>query len=298
MNRAMQLLGSASAWYSTMRYILKNRGNATYGATQLRTLVEKYIFDYGQSSDDYSAAQRAVEEIIPLLTPKSNVILTRIGPAFDGGYIGIAPSTPPYLLSGGAGKNTDFEYELAKDGAIIHIYDPRVQKIPRDHANITHFREALTSENDKTFGKSKSLKQAISLFNRTTGSPLWLKLDIEGSEIELLADEISTLEHFSQIFIEFHDSYRLVDEKFRKNFLTILKSLAKNFDLVSISSNNWRGVTNFGHAFIPDTFEATYLNKKVITNSHPEGVTDSLKRPNNPRRLAIPSVPFVISPTE
>jgi hypothetical protein len=298
MNRAVQFVRSVSAWFSTLRYIIKNRGNSTYGATQLRTLVEKYIFDYGQSSDDYSAAQKAVEEIIPLLTPKANVILTRIGPASDGGYIGVAPSTPPILLSGGAGKNTDFEYELAKDGAIIHIYDPRVQKIPRGHPNITHFKEALSSENDKTFEKSKSLMGAISLLDYSTESPLWLKLDIEGSEMQLLADEISTLEHFSQIFIEFHDSYRLVDEIFRKNFLAILKALAKNFDLVSISSNNWRGVTNFGHVFIPDTFEVTYLNKKVITKSHPKDVVDSLKRPNNPRRLAIPAAPFAVSPAQ
>ena len=116
--------------------------------------------------------------------------------------------------------------------------------------------------------------------------------------MQLLVDEISSLEHFSQIFIEFHDSYRLVDENFRNNFLTILKALAKNFDLVSISSNNWRGVTNFGHVFIPDTFEVTYLNKKVNTNSHPNGVADSLKRPNNPRRLAIPSAPFAVSPAQ
>ncbi len=122
----------------------------------------------------------------------------------------------------------------------------------------------------------------------------WLKLDIKGSEIELLAADLALLSKFQQIFVEFHDTYQAVDPYFRNLFISILEKLNESHYVIAMVLNNWQGFTNFGNAFLPVTFEVTFLSKLVAVKISEDSDYKSLKAANNPKRPEIPDLPFHI----
>jgi hypothetical protein len=247
------------------------------------------------SREELQAAEAALEELGRLLQVTKIDGLMRFGAKNDGGYIGVASLDTPIVLSGGGGKNIDFEIELAEKGSKVHIYDPTIKKLPRNHVNITHISCALTDSNDKTFKDSVTLSEAFSDLDRAEHVPVWLKLDIEGSEIDLLSADLKVLTRFQQIFVEFHDTYKLVDPTYRSNLISILEELQKTHYLISIVSNNWQGMTNFGHAFAPVTFEATFISREFAAGFSNVNEFQSLKSVNNPNRPDIPDRPFQIA---
>ena len=292
MNKFKSRILHIAGWVRLIGYVLKYRGKETFGADDVQRILERHMMENSRSLNDYSGAESAVEESIKLLEPTFISGLARIGPHSDGGYIGLAAPAPKFLLSGGAGKNIDFEIELASQGAEVHVYDPTVTKLPKFHPLIKHQKKALCVNSDRRFKVSTNLTRALQEFNLTGDEIIWLKLDIEFSEWDLLADEIFLLPNFTQIFIEFHDTYKLVEADFRAKFLKVLRALNHDFNLISISSNNWQGIANFGHSFIPVTFEATFLNRSIPTNQLASETGDKLVCVNNVRRLPIPNKPF------
>lgn len=279
-------------WVRLISFLLKNRGKETFGAGDVRRIVERHMIEHSRNLIDYTAAESAINESIKLLKVNDISGLARIGPVFDGGYIGLLDPPPNFLLSGGAGKNIDFEIELARRGTKVHVYDPTVTQLPKVHPRVTHQKIALCMSGDRRFKDSTNLKGALEKFNLVGDETIWLKLDIESSEWELLVEEKDLLRNFTQVFIEFHDTYKLALPDFRKNFLTVLRALERDFQLISMSSNNWQGVANYGESFIPVTFEATYLNKIIPTNQLRSGAGEKHIRLNNTRRLRIPNKPF------
>jgi len=279
-------------WIKLIIYLLRNRGRDTFGAGDIQRITERHVIENSSSERNYTEAEAAIMESIELLRPYGVAGLTRIGPPFDGGYVGLATSIPKFVLSGGAGKNIDFEIEIAKKGAEVHIYDPSVSKLPKNHPNVLHQKVALSSSNDRRFKNSLTISEALSRFRVDTGDQFWLKLDIESSEWLLLADELHIIPRFTQLFIEFHDTYKLAEIDFRNNFLKIFRHLDKDFHLISICSNNWQGTTNYGKSFIPVTFEATFLRKDVSPSQGKIKSFTELSRLNNSRRLGIPNSPF------
>lgn len=279
-------------WVRLISFLLKNRGKDTFGARDVRRIVERHIIEYSRSLTDYTAAESAIKESITFLKVNDISGLARIGPVFDGGYIGLVDLPPNYLLSGGAGKNIDFEIELATRGTKVHVYDPTVTQLPKIHPRVIHQKIALCMTGDRKFKNSTNLMGALEKFNLVGDESIWLKLDIESSEWELLVAEKDLLRYFTQLFIEFHDTYKLALPDFRKNFLTVLRALERDFQLISMSSNNWQGIANFGESFIPVTFEATFLNKTIPTNQSNSGAAEKHIRLNNTRRLQIPNKPF------
>ena len=282
-------------WLRAIHFILQNRGRETYGAQELRNLIRKYVMDYSADPVQQNNAEKSLQEIENLLHMKKVKNLKRFGAANDGGYIGIETKETPILLSGGAGKNIDFEIELAQKGIKVHLYDPTIKRLPKEHANIFHFCRALSVPGNQKFKSFSTLAQAISTLNSDENKPLWLKIDIEGSEIELLSYDLNTLPKFQQIFVEFHDTYQIIDPIYRDRFMSILRKLDENFNLISIVSNNWKGITNYGCSFLPETFEATFISKRVQVELCEEYEYNRLRNANNPRRPSIPDNPFRVS---
>lgn len=281
-------------WVRVINFIFKNRGQNTYGANTIKSVVEKYILDKSATASELRNAENALQVIEGLLRPKRIENLQRFGAENDGGYIGLRTQGEPTLLSGGGGKNIDFEIELAEKGSKVHLYDPTIKKLPKEHFNISHFRKALDGPGNRNFKDSATLAEAFSELKPNLNQPIWLKLDIEGSEIELLFNNLELLPKFQQIFIEFHDTFQVVIPKFRNQFIEILSALHRDFHLISIVSNNWQGVTNYGCSFSPVTFEATFLTRELTITSSNESGYKSLKRVNNLNRPSIPDLPFRI----
>ena len=282
-------------WLRTINFILQNRGRETYGAQELRNLIKKHNMDYSADPVEQINAEKSLQEIEKLLQLTKVKNLKRFGATNDGGYIGIEAKGTPILLSGGGGKNIDFEIELAQKGAEVHLYDPTIKKLPKNHANIFHIRRALSVPGNRNFKSYSTLAQAISVLNSDANKPLWLKIDIEGSEIELLSHDLNSLPKFQQIFVEFHDTFQIIDPIYRERFLDILRKLVESFNLISIVSNNWKGITNFGCSFLPETFEATFISKDIQVELCDEYEYETLRNTNNPRRPSIPDGPFRVS---
>lgn len=280
-------------WAKTFSYLIRNRGHKTYGHKTIYRLAERYVYENCQDFSEYEAAEQAVQHLIATLSPRKESDLSRIGPNFDAGYIGVLNPLPKYLISGGAGKNIDFEVALAERGVIAHIFDHTVRTLPKQDINLYHHKKGIFAKLSLV-QNSISLDEIVAMFPKNEKEKMWLKLDIEGSEWELLAEEIELLDRFDQIFIEFHDTYKLTDSKFRNNFTKIFNYLNTNFDLISISSNNWEGTTNFGKTFIPTTFEVTYIKKRQGYFRRKGADYKKFMFVNNANRLPIPEIPFQI----
>jgi hypothetical protein len=293
LKKLIQKIRAASAWSHVIKYLLCHRGKQTYGSAQLKDLVDRYIIEKTATLENYQQAERSIQTLARLLTPINVSGLTRIGATRDGGYVGLLESVPQCLISGGAGKNIDFEVELALLGSDILLFDPTVKKLPKNHSRITHVPLALCSNDSRQFKKGMNLSTALELEKQDHNSKFWLKLDIEGSEYELLDEKLEILDSFEQVFIEFHDVYKILGKEFRDRFLRIISYLNSNFYLVSINSNNWQNIFNAGYAFTPVTFEATFLKKSVPVEIISEQKYVDLLTTNNSERPPIPRFPFL-----
>ena len=280
-------------WASTISFLVGNRGRNSYGHQAIYKLVDRFLYENSREHSEYQAAEKAIENFITNLVPKRENKLTRIGPDFDAGYIGVLDPLPKFLISGGAGKNIDFEIALAERGVLIHVFDHTIRTLPKRNSNLFHHKKGLYAK-IRDVRNSINLAESVAMVAQKEDEKLWLKLDIEGSEWELLAERIEVLAKFDQIFIEFHDTYKLSDPKFRTDFTRIFDYLNHNFDLISISSNNWQGVTNFGMSFLPTTFEVTYIKKSKPHSRHKGTDYKKYMFVNNPNRLPIPEIPFQI----
>jgi len=283
-------------WLCLFKIIFSGRSVKTYGKEHIKYIYAKFKYEYLTELKELELAENAIYTFSKSLNIENVGQMTRFGPSGDGGYIGVDLFETPTVLSGGAGKNIDFEVFFANRGSKVMVFDPTIQKLPKTHQNIRHKKIGLESTNSNKFRNSinlsKSLKMVNEAFSRQNG--LYLKVDIEGSEWDLLAASLTETLNFDQIFIEFHDLYKLSDENFRKKYLRVNNFLVKNFYFISFTANNWATYINFGKGFTPLIYECTLLNKKhksilakknKVSNKH-------LIYKNNANRPLIHNRPF------
>lgn len=203
----------------------------------------------------------------------------RFGSIEDGGYL----ITPKYLLeadflfSGGISSNVEFEYDVFRYNKTIQIIgiDPTVSKS----------KLLLKALVRPFFGKSNKLRYLINVLNfidlqytgRFTHIAKWLnkdfgifdafkslnlsiekkkillKLDIEGSEYDLLNEIVVNKECFTCMVFEFHD----LDKK-SDLLLDFLSNLESDFSLTSIEINPSGG---FFSSNLPKNIEITLERK-------------------------------------
>jgi hypothetical protein len=284
---------TASSWFTTLVKLFTGRGKKTYGIEQLITFSDQLNVYSRTNYRDEISASNLIKKYMPLFKVNSCKLLKRIGPKKDSGYVLCDYVKNPKIISGGAGKNIEFELHFAKRGSQVLIYDPTVKILPSLHSNIVHKSKYLYG--DKTESKnSDKLSSAISNIQKASeypGQPIFLKLDIEGSEWELLMSEIHLLKSFTQIIIEFHGMYKLLDQKFRKNADKIFANLFKHHATINFHSNNNDKIINIGEYFIPNTFELTLLRKDILrqnTSNTKQSYKKNLNRKNNMSKLDIP----------
>ena len=228
------------------------------------------------------------------IVPDVEVPLVRVGRDFDGGYV-----IPEYslshskgLLSGGYGNDFSFESDFLQKAGIkhAHIYDYSINLfvltnelakalikslLRRPHYSIKYHLKNIATYFLVTFSKAKlkklklvsnpvksgeiNLITSVKNLKTLTHGSVFCKLDIEGSEYELI-HELNTLsESLTGIVIEFHQT-----ERRREQFLKSLEILKANFVLVHVHPNNFGKQANDGW---PVVFEMTFLPKSVLDGS-------------------------------
>lgn len=257
-----------------------------------------------------------LNEKFDFLKPISNSNLVRIGINKDGGYIvdlNLFCQTK-YLLSLGLGDDWSFEEQFLEKNTRgkISIYDhtvnfysflkPLIKYLKRFllfkisikdlNSRFSKFIKYLFFVHNK---RVKYHKEKISLKTETglvsiseaikrieNQNKIILKVDIEGSEYEVIDDMIRNNKIIEMIIIEFHE----IGAK-EKIFINSIRKLQEFFFIVHLHGNNHCEQCATG---IPETLEITLINKNYI----PKNITyeknfprKQLDYPNNPEKKDI-----------
>jgi hypothetical protein len=235
--------------------------------------------------------------------------LVRVGSANDGGYV-IPLSLiekSEIVVSFGLSDNWSFEEQFKKINPCvrIHAYDHTVSgsvfglsllrgilklpfgKLPAGnlsrrwtlfssyHRFFTkdsrHFRERVNSRPDIHRGATPSIA-----FQRARSDRIFLKVDIEGDEYQIINDLIKYVDRIDGLVIEFHQT----GEK-RSLFIESVRLLQLVYDIVHLHANNFGPV---GVDDLPEALELTFAKKSNLDH-HPKRdrlPLPTLDAPNNP----------------
>jgi hypothetical protein len=244
------------------------------------------------------------------LRPVACKSLVRLGSANDGGYVVPldAVKAAHALVSFGLSHNWTFERDFKKYNAdaIVHCYDHTVSIRTAFQYSIGQLlrfvllfrpgalRRTLTWIDYKRFFRSEGthFKQRIwhdnqddsatidDVFSRLPAEcPVFVKMDIEGSEYQVIDDLMRHSRNIVAMAIEFHDIDRLSDQ-----FSSIVEKIKRDFHIVHIHANNMGGLAQFNFPMAP---EITFLNKRFFNSapspSQSKYPVPGLDHPNNPR---------------
>jgi hypothetical protein len=214
--------------------------------------------------------------------------ICRVGNLSDGGYVmsRSAIESSEVLLSLGLGENWTFENAFSEinKNASINIYDHTVSlnfffnKVLRGLVKLLIFKESLSD----VLARAKRLKDyflfwvinsrnkhnQIRIDEASLGAALsryadsemiGLKIDIEGSEWELLNLIALNKDRFQFLLIEIHDFDKHVEQ-----LLDFLRELSGHFVLAHLHANNFETLGSNG---FPKVFEITLLRSRGTTIS-------------------------------
>jgi hypothetical protein len=185
----------------------------------------------------------------------------RYGSKGDGGYVllnsDIAESN--YLISGGIESNNEFEIELAQLGFRGVQYDNSIDNAPIFHPNLLFEKRTLGSSDLGGF----SLNNQIS---KLRNSRIILKLDIEGSEFNVLRDlNSASFKRIVSIVTEFHKITQITELEHFETIVRTMEHLQKHgFVPCFINPNNGVLSTVVGGYNIPENIEITFTRTRNI----------------------------------
>ena len=230
---------------------------------------------YSEESVDF---YRQIRKLLIIHEP--HLPLIRLGSRHDGGYVLLNDiSEATICISLGIGDNVSFDQEISSRVASIIMCDYSIEKLPVEIENGV-FRRIRIGTN-KLSGEI-SLSEILGEI--PTGTPIILKMDIEGAEWKTLLDATdSDLSRCSQIICEFHG---LHDIKSRERFSEVFETFSKlniTHRLVNIHANNWAKYDLIGGIPVPEVIECTYILKNDLSKFDGVQKENLLNFPNNPR---------------
>ena len=200
--------------------------------------------------------------------------LIRIGKANDGGYVVIKSSLNTYkqLISFGIAGDISFEKQFQTyNQCMISCFDPSVQGLPEPMENTKFHKLGIDSKN---YGSYVDLDTTVTLSDFQFDSKIFMKMDIEGYEWNVLSDSNSfdILKNFDQIVMEIHLKYLLGKSKYFMPIelvrrLFILRKLKKHFHIFNINANNVCGYIQFSDFLFPEVVEISLINKKSVKDN-------------------------------
>ena len=243
--------------------------------------------------------------ILPkIFKPKFNYDLIRIGSKHDGGYL-IEKSSmqkAQFLFSFGVSTNWEFEKEfISKTNVNFVAFDGSVDKkfwenekklaiiklkklsfskflryffVKRSFYKFFHNKKLISKYIGNDSGNFITFNEALS-FSKINND-LFFKIDIEGSEYDILEDILANQKKLIGLAIEFHQC--------NKNIILIKSFVSRlELELVHIHANNYDDLSSFS---IPESIEITFAkNPKKIGNF--KKLPHFLDRPNRSKNKEI-----------
>ena len=253
-------------WFFAIKWILTHRGHDSYGRIEVVSALVFFKAIRKANLENLILAEEFVGRLLQDFWPKiSPFELLRRGPQFDSGYMIAELNKFDNIVSGGAGKNIDFEMSFALEGSTVSICDPFVDELPVIHKNINHYKVLLDNFDPNEKKEYFTLGKFEELIGLKSEEINLLKLDIEGSEVNLLGQTDVDLNKYDQIVIELHNLHKITEKQFRKRFEVLNRNLLRNHQVIFFNGNNNGLLLNFGPYLIPEIFELTLLHKKYFT---------------------------------
>lgn len=220
------------------------------------------------------------------LQPYQHESLIRCGAKNDGGYLVPSNINADLLISLGLGDSWQFEIDLIKNNQVKkffvfdHTVDPRklLMKIftrlnpGKFHlqaliyrlfvlinclryflfSQSTHIRKKVSRDGSKSNEKEINLIEIFDKFVESPTTTIILKIDIEGSEYEIIEQILNLSKQILLLVIEFHDIHKQCEK-----FLNNLNQLKSKYVLIH---SHWNNYSKIDVNYIPDAVEFTFIN--------------------------------------
>jgi hypothetical protein len=237
--------------------------------------------------------------------------LVRRGAKNDGGYLVPSNVNADLLISLGLGDSWKFELDLIKNNQVkkFFVFDHTVDLCtlimriftrlnPRkfhiqaliyrffvlinylgyfSFSKKTHIRKKISRNGSKSDEKEINLIEIFDKFVESPSATVILKIDIEGSEYEIIEQILNLNKQILLVVIEFHDIHKQSEK-----FLNYLNQLKSKYVLIH---SHWNNYSKIDANYIPDAVEFTFIKQELF---HGNKKIDSLPLP----RLDSPSTPM------
>jgi hypothetical protein len=152
------------------------------------------------------------------------------------------------------GNDVTLDAELSKIISKVHFYDHTVSDLPQTIQNAVLHKEEIGYIKESTVTLEETLTRL-----KPEGDVV-LKMDIEGSEWEVIENTIS-LGDFKQIVIEFHGLHQIINLDFFIKAASALRKIYSTHAPVHLHANNYVPLAIIGNSAVPDVIEVTYLSR-------------------------------------
>lgn len=224
--------------------------------------IFNFFLKYFRVYVDHSISKSKIHKLINLIKPHDlGFKLVRFGSKNDGGYLipNILDSISA-CFSAGVGNNTEFEKHLKEKNLNIFLADGTIKKNNK-LKKFNFLKKNLSSYSDK---KNITLTEWVDNNNIKKKNNLLLKLDIEGSEYEVIHSVPQNyLKMFKVIIIEFHYLEKLNNILNYKIFFNCFKKILINFEVAHIHPNNCQGYYVVAGEKFPAALEVSFLRKDI-----------------------------------
>ena len=240
--------------------------------------------------------------------------LVRRGSTNDGGYLIPADISAKFLISLGLGDDWKFELDLVKHKQVskfivfdhsvtllnlLRILLNRKKEIKafiyraiiliryfRDFTLLRkkHVKKKITKYGNIENSSAINLNEIFKEFVVDPKSTIILKIDIEGSEFDIIEQVVEFSSQTLVLIIEFHEILKQKDK-----FKTSLELLKSKFSLIHTHVNNYGEIDEFS---IPNVCEFTFINHNIHRDQEkvsrlPRVGLDSPSTPGRPDREII-----------
>lgn len=258
----MRKLKQTLNWIKWFFYLVRNRKKSpSYSLNMVQKTWEDFKLTLTASKIDYDLACIEISNLVIFLEPSRGYKLIRYGPRIgDSAYF--IPTNLEFDRNISIGVGKSYEFELCLDQKTkIFLFDHTIVTPNKLPPNFQFFKIGLGQNKSVNM---RDLNEIFEICNAVNSSKNLLKIDIEGDEYNVF-DNFKYIEKIDILILELHNLNRMIEPKFRNNFINFSRFLYENFVCVFSSGNNNTGVTAFKDFVVANTIEMTLVPKKHLS---------------------------------